>query len=243
MNNVYLYDSKYSSLIALVIELLKNKIVPFNIRTMDNYEINLLDEIINLEVSQNNLTYFYKLPKAVIRDTYYIFLSDHQDKEMLIYEFLKNAFKYREKVLEHRNIDAINETIKVARYVGAEAHKYKGFVRFKCIENKFYYAEVEPNNNIIGILAHHFKERLATEPWIIHHLKRNIYAFYDLKKVVYLKDNVELEFNTKDEENYEDLWKTFFKTIAIKERKNLRCQMNFMPKRYWNHMIEMEDEA
>lgn len=241
MNNVYLYDSKYSSLIALVIELLKKRIVPFNIKSNDEYEISLLEETIFLEVDKKNLDYFYKLPKRVIREVYYLFLSDHKDKELLIYEFLKNAFKYKEKVFEYRNIDAVNETIKVSKYVGSEAHKYKGFVRFKCIENKFYYAEIEPNNNIIGILARHFKERLKTEPWMIHDIKRNIYAFYDLKKVSYLKGDVELEINFKGEENYEDLWKTFFKTIAIKERKNPRCQMNFVPKRYWNHMLEMED--
>ena len=242
MNKVYLYDSKYSSLISLIIELLKNKIIPFNIKTQDEYEINLLDETIYLDIDKKNLVYFYKLPKTVIREVYYIFLSDHKDKELLIYEFLKNAFKYKEKVFEYRNIDAVSETIKVARYVGSEAHKYKGFVRFKYIENKFYYAEIEPNNNIIGILAHHFKERLSSEPWIIHDLKRKIYAFYDLKKVFYIRDDVNLELNTDCEENYEDLWKTFFKTIAIKERKNLRCQMNFVPKRYWSHMLEMENE-
>lgn len=241
MNKVYLYDSKYSSLIALIIELIRNKIVPFNIKTKDNYEINLLDETIYLDVDINNLTCFYKLPKMVIRDVYYLFLSDHKDKELLIYEFIKNAFKYREKVYEYRNIDAVNETIKVARYVGSEAHKYKGFVRFKSVSGKFYYAEIEPNNNIIGILVHHFKARL-NEPWIIHDLKRKIYAFYDLKKVFYIRDDIDLEIDTKDE-TYEDLWKTFFKTIAIKERKNPRCQMNFVPKRYWNHMLEMEDNA
>ncbi len=241
MNKVYLYDSKYSSLISWVIELLKHKIVPFNIKSNDEYEISLLEETVFLEVDKNNMDYFYRLPKRIIRAVYYLFLSDHKDKELIIYEFLKNAFKYKEKVFEYRNIDAVNETIKVSKYVGSEAHKYKGFVRFKYIESKFYYAEIEPNNNIIGILARHFKERLKTEPWVIRDLKRNIYAFYDLKKVFYLKDVGELKINSDTEENYEDLWKTFFKTIAIKERNNPRCQMNFAPKRYWNHMLEMEE--
>ena len=43
------------------------------------------------------------------------------------------------------------------------------------------------------------------------------------------------------EEFIEDLWKNYFKTIAIKERKNLRCQQNFMSKKYWKNIIEMED--
>ena len=40
----------------------------------------------------------------------------------------------------------------------------------------------------------------------------------------------------------EKLWKEFFNTIGIKERKNLKCQKNFMPKKYWKNIIEMEKE-
>ena len=50
------------------------------------------------------------------------------------------------------------------------------------------------------------------------------------------------QFGVTEEEFIEDLWKTFFKTVAIKERENLKCQRNFMPKRYWENMIEMEDK-
>ena len=42
----------------------------------------------------------------------------------------------------------------------------------------------------------------------------------------------------KNEQIYQNLWKMFFKTIAIKERKNARCQMQFMPKKYWQDLIE-----
>lgn len=243
MNRVYLYDGNYYSLINLIIELLKSKIKPINIKCDNNYEMNLLDEVVFLKVD-NNYNFFDKMPISIKRATYYLFLSDQKDKELLIYEFLKSAFKYKENVFRYRNIDSVNETLKVIKYVGSEAHKYKGFLRFKCINNKFYFGEIEPNNNIIGILVHHFKKRM-NDPWIIHDVKRNIYAIYDLKKVTYLSEKDILKMNLKidsTEENFEDLWKTFFKTISIKERKNLKCQMNFMPKRYWSHMLEMEDQ-
>ncbi len=243
MNKVYLYDGKYNSLLSLIVELLKSKIKPINIKCEKEYNMNLLDEVVYLETNFNNLKILKKLPTNINRTLWYLFLSDSKNKELLMYEFLKNFLKYKEKVFQYRNIDSINETLKIIKYVGSEAHKYKGFLRFKCINDKFYFGEIEPNNNIISILAHHFKERL-NEPWIIHDLKRNIYAIYDLKKVIYLGENDVIKMNIKtnlNEEKFEELWKTFFKTIAIKERKNLKCQMNYMPKRYWNHMLEMED--
>ena len=242
MNKIYLYDGNYYSLLALIIELIKNKIKPLNIICEKKYEVNLLDETIYLEANLKNNEILKKLPKSIMHTIWYIFLSDSKDKELLIYEFIKLSFKYKEEVFRYRNIDTVNQILKITKYVGSEAHKLKGFLRFKHINSKFYYGEIEPNNNVIYILAHHFKERL-NEPWIIHDLKRNIYAIYDLKKVSYF-NNIQLKEMALSIDNneleYEDLWKTFFKTIAIKERKNLKCQMNFMPKRYWNHLLEME---
>jgi probable DNA metabolism protein len=41
------------------------------------------------------------------------------------------------------------------------------------------------------------------------------------------------------EKEYQDLWKKYFETIAIKERTNPRCQKNFMPVRYWKNLTEL----
>ena len=59
-----------------------------------------------------------------------------------------------------------------------------------------------------------------------------------LKKI---SKHIDLNYNNK-EKNTEELWKSFFKTIAIKERENRKCQQNFMPKKYWQNILEMESE-
>ena len=245
MNRVYLYNGSFKSLLILIVELLKFKENPQNIKCEKEYISNLLDETIYLKLNDDNLKILNKLPKKILKIANYVFLSNEINKEIIIFDYIKYAFKYGEKVFSYRNINSINQTIKIVKYVNHEAHKLKGFLRFKQIQNKFYYAEIEPSNNIIEILGSHFKKRLNLEPWIIHDLKRDRYAVYDLKKVVYLTENDILKLDIKiesNEEKYEELWKTFFKTIAIKERKNLKCQMNFMPKKYWKHLIEMEEK-
>lgn len=72
-----------------------------------------------------------------------------------------------------------------------------------------------------------------------------MYSIYDKKKYYLISGNniniLEIK-NNNQEENIEDLWTTFFNTIGITERKNKRCQMNFMPKKYWKYMIEMREE-
>ena len=46
---------------------------------------------------------------------------------------------------------------------------------------------------------------------------------------------------TENEKHFQSLWKTFFTTIAISERTNKRCQMQYMPKKYWQDLIEMQE--
>ena len=43
-----------------------------------------------------------------------------------------------------------------------------------------------------------------------------------------------------DEREYEDLWISFFHTIAIKERTNPVCQRNHLPLRYRAYMTEFK---
>lgn len=246
MNKIYLYDGSFYNLISLILMLLKFKKEPLDIKSIDDYEPNLIDEPIFLKLDDKSAVKYIKSnmsPNMIFR-IYYSYLSNNINKEMIIYNFIKEYFKYGKNIIYRRNIESVNQIIKLSKYVGGEGHKMKGFVRFKKMKD-FYYAKISPTNNVLPILANHFKKRLSNEYWIIHDYKRDIYALYDTKKVTYLnKENV-IELNlvfSHDEEKYENLWKTFFNTIGIKERKNERCQKNFMPKKYWKDIIEVEDK-
>ena len=247
MNKTYIYEGTFSSLLALIYSLLISKIEVGDIKSSKTYLPNLLDEPVILKIDnikEKEKLLKEKLTPEIVHTIYYAYLSDSPIKEILIYNFIKNSLIYKNQIFYRRNIESVVEIEKLSKYVGREAHKLKGFLRFKEMEN-FLYAEVEPTNNVIGILAYHFKNRLSNESWIIKDTKRNIYALYDTKKVIYLTDEdiIKLNLNiSSNEELMEDLWKTFFKTVAIKERYNPKCQMNFMPKKYWKNMLEMENE-
>ncbi len=121
----------------------------------------------------------------------------------------------------------------------------KGFLRFKELENKVLYAEIEPTNDVILLVSDHFKRRLCNEYWIIRDVKRGLLSIYNKKKyIVVLEEN--FTFNTltlsEEEKDIESLWKVFYKTIGIDARRNDRCRRNFMPKKYWKYILEVEDE-
>lgn len=66
------------------------------------------------------------------------------------------------------------------------------------------------------------------------------------KAIMYNKTQYEIiDFTLEDsnklssyKDEYQKLWKTYFKSTTIEERKNLRLQTRMMPKRYWKHIFE-----
>jgi len=245
MNNVYVYNGNFNSLLNLIIILLKNHIKPQNIKD-NNYNSNLLDNLIYLKLDDKNvIKYFIKwIGLNNFKIIYYVYLSNDDNKELIIYYYLLNYIKYRDKLIYMRNLNCVNKALKIFKNVSRENHRFKGFVRFRELNNKILYAEIEPENNILYILSNHFKKRLKNEYFIIKDKKRGILCLYDKNDYYIINEKyievIELK-DSNNEKEIEDLWKSFYQSIGIKERKNDRCRMNFMPKKYWNYITEVKD--
>ncbi len=82
---------------------------------------------------------------------------------------------------------------------------------------------------------------MADQNWIIHDIKRNSTAIYNMKEWILtgleLKD---LPAMSLEEEFYQSMWKQYFKSIAITTRLNPKLQVQYMPRRYWSHLIEKQ---
>lgn len=244
---IYLYENDFISLLQLIKVLLIQKTIPLNIKP-DTYMPNLFEETFKISTQENDeiIQEIIKATSPYILSTMYkIYLSEHNDKELLIFYFFIHALKYKNKIYFMRNYKSVSEALKVEKYVEHETHKFKGFLRFKELKGGTLYANIEPENNIIFFISKHFKNRLKNEFWIIEDKKRNLISIYD-KNNFYITSTEKFKILEKElseeEENIESLWKNFYKTIAIKERTNHRCRMNFMPKKYWKYIIEMSDE-
>ena len=243
--STYLYDGTFPNLLNLITKLINHNIKPTDIKPKDNFETTLLDEGITLELDEAFRVKDLKIPNPVIKTCYYVFLSSDKNKELIIYYFLLNEKKYHNKIFYMRNLKCVNSALKLAKQVSNETHKLKGFVRFKEINNHILYSTINPTSDCLHLLSIHFAKRLKQEYWIIKDERRNKYSIYDKKRYYIVSgENLSLKemIDTKEESEIENLWLTFFKTIGIKERENKRCQMNFMPKKYWHNMLEMREE-
>lgn len=245
MNKVYIYDGDFISLINLVFYLISKNIKPYSIKT-EEYLPNLFEEVIKLNVQDEVIDEIIKsIGGYIFRILFYVFLSNEENKELIIYYFCLNTNKYKNSVIYRRDLKCVSESLRISEYVSHETHKYKGFVRFRELENKVLYAEIEPVNNVLFLISNHFAKRLKHEYWIIKDVKRKIISIYDKKQFIIVNDDefiLSTEKVSEEESLVVDLWKVFYKTIGIKERKNDRGRMNFMPKRYWKCITEVSDE-
>lgn len=245
-NRKYLYDGTFINLLSLINKLIDDKVKPFNIKSELSYEFNLIDETYKMDIKNDNKCFsqiINKISFDAFKMLYYVFLSTDENKELIIYYFILNGYKYGKRIIYLRNLKCVTKVLKISKYVSRENHRLKGFVRFKEYQNNFLYATISPTNNVLELLASHFAKRLNTCPWIINDTSRGICAINKDNKIYIIENNnIDIsKFEISDnQQDFETLWKTFFETVAIKERTNRRCQMNFMPKKYWKNIIEME---
>ena len=161
MNNIYIYNDNFISMLSLIDFLIKNNITPNNIKC-NNYNITLFDNIINLNIKNDNNIIDYiinNFGNNIFRIIFNVYLSNDENKELIIYYFYKNTIKYNYKITSMYNLKCVLSSLKINKYVKNEAHKYKGFIRFKELKNNILYAEIEPVNNILFLISNHFKER------------------------------------------------------------------------------------
>lgn len=173
-------------------------------------------------------------------------LSNHKNRADFIYRFLLDGFKYGENVLNMMHLDSVFSIFELCRFVGNENHLLTGFLRFSKTEEGLLVSKIAPKNDVITLLANHFSDRISEENWIIYDEKRKkgiVHAAGKSWVVFHDEDKLwmdKIKWKT-DEQEYQDLWRTFHRSIAIPERANYRCQRNHLPLRYRPYMTEFKD--
>lgn len=138
----------------------------------------------------------------------------------------------------------------MAKSVSRERHRMKAFIRFKKAADGMFYAIIAPDFNVIPLIQKHFKDRYADQVWLIYDERRQYGIYYDLNSVQpvnltfhEVKGSVDntlptLQLHDEKEELYDLLWKDYFKTTNIQERKNTKLHLQHVPKRYWRYLNE-----
>ena len=141
------------------------------------------------------------------------------------------------------------------RRVLHEQLRMKQFIRFQKAKDGTYLAVVSPDHNVLPLIIDHFQDRFNDQPWLIYDAKRHYGYYYDGTNApirITFEDEASVPFDltngkleadvlSSDDALFQQLWRTYFKAICIKERMNPRKQLSDMPRRYWKYMTEKNE--
>jgi probable DNA metabolism protein len=178
------------------------------------------------------------LTHGEINKVYTALKSDDEARFFIIFNYLKKTVDANRCISDKfSDLDVFNFDRLVSKVL-LEAHRFKGFLRFSKTQNGIYYAKYFPDNNLNSLILPHFIARYKNMPFIIHDLNHDVVSAYfnGKSKTVYKKINP----LTVDDE-FQSLFKTYYDTVFIKERKNEKTMYNFMPKRYHAYLPEKDE--
>lgn len=138
---------------------------------------------------------------------------------------------------------------KMDKKVNREKHRMKAFIRFQKTADGIYYCPIEPDFNVLPLIASFFKNRYADQRWIIYDVRRKYGLYYDLnivEEITYefvssidtTKINLPANLVDEKEELASILWKDYFNSTNIPARKNMKLHIQHVPKRYWKYLNE-----
>lgn len=170
------------------------------------------------------------------------FLADRPQPGDVLLGYLRATFSAGRNVDGWTTNPAVREVLDRARLVGGETHRFAGLLRFMELRDGTYYAPFAPDHRILLPVARYFTQRLADQRWVIHDRKRGLAVLWDGKRLhpaEFDGPDDPRQWVSDDERRFQECWQTYTRHIAIKERINPRLQAQFMPRRYWQYLTEM----
>ena len=183
-----------------------------------------------------------RLSKRLFLDAWFALLSDEKGVDLALWLTLARVWNRGIAAARDLADPSVHRVHKAARRTGWEYNKFLGVVRFEDVGGVFY-APLEPDCDVLVLLAEHFQARLADQRWILHDLRRGRGALYDGREWRVADMNpAELPSVTPNEKMYRKLWREFYKSTTTTQRLNPKLQRSNMPKKYWKHLVEKPGE-
>jgi len=246
---VFLYDGTYEGFLSAVFDAYALKTEPRDIISMErDYQEELgarHHHVETCDAKADRLMAGMKLNGGGIAGrTMTAFLSWVPDRELILYRYIVLGFRIKNAIhlkLDDDTVRAVNGMISLTE---REKYKWKGFLRFSVLDNNLFYAEMSPECNVLTLIMPHFERRMGTTPFLVHDRTFKQVGLYDAREwVVRSSEGLTLPEFHADEKKYRYLWKLFYDTTAMEFRANDKQRRQVMPKRYRQHVTEMQEQT
>lgn len=238
------YDGSFEGFLSAVFKVYEERLEVVSLTPEVYHQNGLFSEAIEVFTQQNKAERVWKgLEKfGNFRSTiYWSFLSEIAGHELILLRAIQYILATGNST-DYGHPDVL-KTEQVRKMVGREKHRMEAFIRFQLTKDAIYFSNIEPDFNVLPLIAKHFRKRYADQHWIIYDLRRNYGLYYDLQSVTSMQMDFDRQSSppeafTESEAQYSQLWKDYFKSTTIKSRINTKLHVRHIPKRYWKYLNE-----
>ena len=208
------------------------------------------------------------LSREALRIISISWMSEERALNQPLFNYICKVFHTGKDISHNASDPDVLAVRNTCRRVLHEEQRMKQFIRFQKAKDGTYLAVVSPDHNVLPLIIDHFQDRFNDQSWLIYDACRHYGYYYgspspaqpdaslpsankgmaDVVRITF-EDEASVPFDltngkldasvlSTDDQLFQDLWRTYFKAICIRERINPRKQLNDMPRRYWRYMTE-----
>ena len=158
----------------------------------------------------------------------------------LMYRLAWRSMNETPALLEDAADPDVHRAVSMQRAVRRDIHKMHAFVRFREMVDeigKSYFAWFEPEHETLRTGAVFFVRRFANMRWTL--ATPDGAAVWDERRLDVI--DAPCASARPREDDYEGLWRTYYRSICNVARINPSAMQREMPKRYWRHLPEAAD--
>ena len=250
-SKILTYDGSFNGFLTAVFKVYEEKITVSDIQRFGEVQNALFADNERVYTNNEKAKRVWKGIQAknqqALKNIYFAFLSEKKSIELMLLHYIQKMFVNKASV----HIDFSDATVlkisQLSKSVGREKHRMEAFVRFQLTKDGIYFANIDPDFNVLPLISKHFRNRYADQEWIIYDIKRKYGLYYNGSSMELISlDMAEVYTNSirksdrflEEEYDYQTLWNNYFKSTNIKSRINKKLHTQHVPKRYWKYLSE-----
>lgn len=250
-----LYDGTFEGFLSAIFEGMRLKIPVERIECHERYTPQIFETPHSIETHSEHAE---RVWNGLLRKTHAdiaglfrgAFLSELPGIETALWHYQRKIFQDPTGHVARNILDPHTHLVlATARKVSHEAHLLSGFVRFQNTRHGIQTAVIEPQYNVVSLLAPHFTKRFPHMPWMILDAQRGHAIHYDTHQLnelwcspesIQRQQGTVVVPHTTPTDPIQDLWKSYYHSINIPERQNVRLMTRLLPKKYWKYLPERQ---
>ena len=250
-----LYDGSFDGFLSVIFQVYQTKPEPLRITREGEAQPELFTPATRVNTNCSHAARVLsglerKLSAEALHNLFQVFLSEEPNVEMLLFRYIKLVLGSHQNMEQNYAEPCVLQALQLGKRVRNEKHRMEAFVRFRKMADGSFLAVIAPEHNVLPLISAHFEDRYADQKWVIYDRKRRYGLHYDLEKVEEIRletahadtstPALNLDMQDQAETDFQELWKCYFTSVNIPERKNPKLQLRHLPKRYWRYLPEKQ---